>query len=61
MTPEQKEEFTNLKYVRAERGFWTPDEQERWNVLHDLHRAILKKQLQDLDKRLDEARLSKLN
>jgi hypothetical protein len=62
MTKEQQEEFTSLKYARAEqRGFFTPEQKERWNVLHALHGARLKKQLQDLDKRMDEVRLSKLN
>ena len=61
MTSEQKEEFTSLKYARAEQGFFTPEQKERWDLLHDLHRASLKKKLQDLDKRMDEVRMSKLN
>lgn len=62
MTPEQQEEFTSLKYARAEQGgFFTPEQKERWYLLHSLHGARLKKKLQDLDKRMDEVRMSKLN
>ena len=65
MTKEQQEEFTSLKYARAEQGgFFTPEQKERWAVLHALHGASLKKQLQELDKRmeiLEERRLMRLN
>jgi hypothetical protein len=36
MTPEEEKEFTALKYARAEQGFFTPEQQERWNYLHKL-------------------------
>jgi len=61
MTQEQEEEFTSLKYARAEQGFFTSEQKERWDLLHSLHGARLKKKLQDLDNRMDEVRLSKLN
>jgi len=61
MSEEEKIEFTSLKYARAEQGFWTPEQQCRWDILFVKHRSILKKKLQDLDKKLDEVRLSELN
>ena len=36
MTPEEEKEFTDLKYARAEQGFFTPQQKERWAYLHDL-------------------------
>jgi hypothetical protein len=61
MNEEEKKEFRDLKRVRAARGFWTDEEKIRWDELFILQRTILKKNLQDLDKRMDEVRLSKLN
>lgn len=61
MTEAKKKEFTSLKRIRAEQGFWTKTQQGRWDVLFDLHRAVLKKKLQDLDKFIDEKRLMQLN
>jgi hypothetical protein len=65
MNKEQKEEFTSLKYARAEQGgFFTPEQKERWDLLFSLHRAVLKEKLQKLDKTmeiLEERRLMRLN
>jgi hypothetical protein len=49
MTTKENEEFTNLKYIRAERGCWTPEEQERWNILHDLKSKEFLKKIKILD------------
>lgn len=35
MTQAEKEEFKDLKYIRAERGFLTEMEKVRWNYLFD--------------------------
>ena len=51
MTETEKIEFRNLKYVRAERGFWTPDEQERWNYLHKLQGQEFMKKMKTLEER----------
>lgn len=57
MSKEEKEEYRNLKYVRAEQGFFLPEQKERWNYLHDLlGNKILKK-----IKILEEKRQMKLN
>jgi len=61
MTKAEKKEFTNLKHIRANNGFWTTEEQQRWDELFVLHRAVLKKKLQELDKQMDEERLMRLN
>jgi hypothetical protein len=37
MTSQEKEEFTQLKYIHAERGFWLPNEEARWSYLFHLH------------------------
>ena len=57
MTEDEKLEYRNLKYIRAERGFWTPEEQERWNILHQLQGQEIMKGL----KALEEKRLMMLN
>jgi hypothetical protein len=57
MTPEEREEFTALKYVRAEQGFFTPEQSERWNYLHELQG----KEFLRLMKILEEKRISQLN
>lgn len=57
MSKEEQEEFRNLKYVRAERGFWTPEEQERWNYLHELQGQ----KTLNLIKVMDEKRKMRLN
>ncbi len=49
MSDEEKEEFRQLKIARAERGFWTPQEQERWNYLFDLHALGFKLKCQKID------------
>ena len=57
MTEDEKLEYRNLKYVRAERGFWTPEEQERWNYLHQLQGQEVMKGI----KILEEKRMMMLN
>jgi hypothetical protein len=57
MTPEEREEFTALKYARAEQGFFTPEQSERWNYLHELQG----KEFLRLMKILEEKRISQLN
>jgi hypothetical protein len=49
MTPEEQQEFNELKHTRAERGFWTPSEQERWDYLFDLHALDFKLKCQKID------------
>ena len=49
MTPEEQIEFNELKKVRADRGFWLPSEQERWNYLFDLHALDFKLKCKALD------------
>jgi hypothetical protein len=57
MSKEEKEEYRNLKYARAEQGFFLPEQKERWNYLHDLlGNKILKK-----IKIMEEKRQMKLN
>jgi len=46
MTAEEKQEFTELKYIRAER-YWTPNEALRFDVL-------LKKQAQIFKSKIDK-------
>ncbi len=46
MTAEEKKEFTDLKYIRAER-YWTPNEALRFDVL-------LKKQGESFRKQVDK-------
>jgi len=46
MTAEEKQEFTDLKYIRAER-YWTPNEALRFDVL-------LKKQAEVFTKQVDK-------
>jgi len=57
MTEDEKLEYRNLKYVRAEQGYWTTEEQERWNHLHQLQGQEVMKGL----KALEEKRLMMLN
>ena len=57
MTPEEEKEFTALKYARAEQGFFTPEQQERWNYLHELQGQKVMK----LIKAMEEQRLMRLN
>lgn len=57
MTPEEEKEFTALKYARAEQGFFTPQQQERWEYLHDLQgKKVLR-----LIKVMEEKRMMRLN
>jgi hypothetical protein len=49
MTPEEREEFSKLKFIRAERGFWLPSEQERYNELFDLHAVDFKLKMMAID------------
>lgn len=49
MTTKESEEFTKLKYIRAENGFFTSEEQERWNILHDLKSKEFLKKIKILD------------
>lgn len=49
MNEEEKKEFKMLKHARAERGFWTPEEQERWNFLFDLQAVDMKLKLMAID------------
>ena len=57
MSKEEKEEFRNLKYARAEQGFFLPEQKERWDYLHNLHGKKLLKKI----KILEEIRQMKLN
>jgi len=57
MTSEEEKEYTALKYARAEQGFFTPQQKERWNYLHDLQG---KKFLNHI-KVLEEKRQMRLN
>ncbi len=50
MTPEEQAEFNELKRARAERGFWLPSEQERWNYLFDLHALDFKLKMMAIDR-----------
>jgi len=61
MTEEEKKEFTELKHIRAERGFWTTEEQKRWDELFTLHSLDFKMKCKALDKVLDEKRMMRLN
>jgi len=49
MNEKEKEEFRNLKIIRAERGFWLPEEQSRWNILFDLHSINFKLKCKAID------------
>ena len=57
MTPEEEKEFTELKFIRSERGFWTDQERERWEYLH----ALQAKKVLKLVQYVDELRKSELN
>jgi hypothetical protein len=46
MTAEEKQEFTDLKHIRAER-YWTPNEALRFDVL-------LKKQAESFRNKIDK-------
>ncbi len=50
MSEEEKKEFTNLKYIRAERGFFLPDEEKRYNELFDLLAISFTKKMKKLNK-----------
>jgi 5-formaminoimidazole-4-carboxamide-1-beta-D-ribofuranosyl 5'-monophosphate synthetase len=42
LTREEEIEFSKLKHIKCERGFFLPKEQERWNRLFDkLARRVL--------------------
>lgn len=49
MTEQEKKEFSELKHIRAERGFWLPDEQKRYEELFDLHALDFKLKCKDID------------
>lgn len=49
MSEEERAEFNQLKHTRAERGFWTPQEQERWNYLFELHALDFKLKCKKID------------
>jgi hypothetical protein len=49
MTPEERQEFLELKFIRAERGFWLPDEQKRYHELFDLHAIDFKLKCRAVD------------
>jgi len=57
MTPKEKEEYRALKYARAEQGFFTPEQKERWDYLHILQGREFTKKLEILE----EKRLVSLN
>jgi hypothetical protein len=61
MTPEEEKEFTELKFIRSERGFWTDQERERWEYLHTLHGEKVIRGLTKYKQYLDELRKSELN
>jgi hypothetical protein len=49
MTPEEQIEFRDLKRIRAERGFWLPQEEQRYYELFDLHALDFKLKCKALD------------
>jgi len=49
MTEEEKKEFTELKRIRADRGFWIPIEKERWDYLFQLHALDFKLKCKKID------------
>jgi hypothetical protein len=57
MSQEEKKEYRALKYARAEQGFFTPEQKERWDYLHILQGKEFIKKL----KILEEKRLARLN
>lgn len=57
MTAEEKEEYKALKYARAEQGFFTEEQQDRWNYLHHLQGKEFLKKI----KILEERRMARLN
>jgi hypothetical protein len=50
MTEQEKKEFLELKYIKAERGFWIPKEEERYYQLFDIHAADFSKKMKALDR-----------
>jgi len=57
MTEAERKEYKALKYARAEQGFFTPEQKERWNYLHILQGREFTKKIEILE----ENRLSRLN
>jgi hypothetical protein len=57
MTEKEAIEFRNLKFTRAKQGFWTPEQQERWNYLHKLQGQKILNGI----KILEEKRMMRLN
>lgn len=58
MSQEEREEFISLKYARAEQGgYFTPEQKERWNYLHDLQGKEFLKKI----KIMEEKRMMMLN
>jgi hypothetical protein len=51
MTPEEKKEFTELKYKRDEQGFFTQEQIVRWNYLFDLQSKEFFKKTKFLEER----------
>jgi hypothetical protein len=49
MTKEEKEEFNKLKHIKAERGFWLPEEEKRFNELFDIHALDFKLKCMKID------------
>jgi len=49
MTEEEKIEFKKLKEIRAERGFWLPEEEKMWNYLFELHSLDFKLKCKKID------------
>ena len=49
MTPEEQIEFNELKRVRAERGFWLPQEEQRYHELFDILAIDFKLKCKALD------------
>lgn len=50
LTPEEKQEFNQLKRVRCSRGFFLPNEEQRYNVLWDKNAKGVVETLQQFDR-----------
>jgi hypothetical protein len=57
MTEAERKEYRALKYARAEQGFFTPEQKERWDSLHILQGREFTKKIEILE----EKRLARLN
>lgn len=49
MSEQEKKEFDELKQIRAERGFWLPQEEQRYYELFDINAAAFTRKMKALD------------